>query len=77
LLPPFLEQSTSYYSAKEARVPVLIYQAPSKAATEEKAQQEPHDPWFLTELTAPLVLQSTEDERFSVESSSTFNSLFL
>jgi hypothetical protein len=24
----------------------------------EKDQQDPHDPWFLTELTAPLVLQS-------------------
>jgi len=43
-LPPFLEQSTSYYSANSTRVEVLIYQAPSKAATEEKAQQEPHCP---------------------------------
>jgi len=77
LLPPFLEQSTSYYSAKDSRVEVLIYQAASKAATAEKAQQEPHDPWFLTALTAPLVLQSAEAERLSVESSSTFNSLVL
>jgi len=43
-LPPFLEQSTSYYSANDSRVLVLIYHPPSMAATAEKAQQEPHCP---------------------------------
>jgi hypothetical protein len=27
---------------------------------DEKDQQEPHWPWFLTGVTAPLALQSTE-----------------
>ena len=30
------------------------------AAVAEKAQHDPHCPWFLTGLTAPLVLQSME-----------------
>lgn len=50
---------------------------PSRAATAEKAQQEPHDFWFLTGPTAPLDLQSTAVERFSVERTSTFNGLVL
>merc|ERR1719446_881437 len=29
----------------------------------EKAQHEPHCPWFLTGVTAPLVTQSTESAR--------------
>jgi len=31
----------------------------SNAATAEKAQHDPHCPWFLTLCTAPFVLQST------------------
>jgi len=49
--------------------------APSKAATAEKAQQEPHCPWFLTALTAPLVLQSTAPLRLSSERTTIFFSL--
>jgi len=29
-------------------------------ATVAKAQQEPQEPWFLTSVTAPLDLQSTD-----------------
>jgi len=32
----------------------------------EKAQHEPHCPWFLTGVTAPLVYQSTDSGRLSV-----------
>ena len=37
------------------------------AAVAEKAQHDPHCPWFLTALTAPLVLQSMEVGRSTVE----------
>merc|ERR550514_971443 len=37
--------------------------APSTAPVVEKARQDPHCPWFLTGVTAPLVLQSTESVR--------------
>jgi len=33
----------------------------------EKAQHEPQDPWFLTGVTAPDDLQSTEAALLSVE----------
>jgi len=33
----------------------------------EKAQHEPHDPWFLTPVTAPEFLQSTDAALLSVE----------
>ena len=36
------------------------------AAVAEKAQHDPHCPWFLTALTAPLFLQSTEVARLVV-----------
>jgi hypothetical protein len=38
--------------------------APSMAAVAEKAQHDPHYPWSLTGLTAPLVIQSTESVMF-------------
>jgi len=44
MFPPFFEQSTIYYSDKLTKFPDLIYQAPSKPATAEKAQHEPHYP---------------------------------
>ena len=43
----------------------------------EKAQHDPHCPWFLTGLTAPLVLQSTDVGRSTVESSVTSTSVAL
>merc|ERR1711862_779458 len=41
-------------------VPFFKYWAPSTEPVVEKAQQEPHWPWFLTPETAPSVLQSLE-----------------
>jgi len=37
-----------------------IWNAPSVEPVVEKAQQEPHWPWFFTGVTAPLATQSTE-----------------
>ena len=59
-----ITQSTNCCSARERSVPVLIKCSPSMAAVAEKAQHDPHCPWFLTALTAPLDLQSTESVRF-------------
>jgi hypothetical protein len=44
-----VEQSTSYYSEKSPTVPVLMAFNDSEEATVEKAQQDPQDPWFLTD----------------------------
>ena len=54
-----LEQSTSYYSERETVLLYLIKLADSRAPFAEKAQQEPHYPWFLTGVTPLLFLQST------------------
>merc|ERR1719498_671570 len=62
-LPWALLQSTSCCSEKDTSFPVAICQAPSVDPVDEKAQQLPHWPWFLMGVTAPLVLQSTEDGR--------------
>jgi len=40
--PPFLEQSTIYYSERLTNFPVSRAAAPSSPAIVEKAQQEPH-----------------------------------
>jgi len=53
------EQETSYYSENSARVPVVIAALDSVEATVEKAQHDPHDPWFLTSVTFPLSTQLT------------------
>jgi len=37
---------------------------------EEKAQHDPHEPWFLTPVTALLSLQSTEPMDYKVDTSS-------
>jgi hypothetical protein len=60
LFPYEVEQSTSCYSEREMREPLATKFIPSRAPVEEKAQQEPHEPWFLTPVTAPRDLQSTE-----------------
>jgi len=49
-------------------------EAPSVPATAEKAQQDPHCPWFLTFWTAPLVTQLTSPT-ISVDSSAATNPL--
>jgi len=54
-----VEQSTSYYSEKSPTVPVVSPFNDSAEPVEEKAQQDPHDPWFLTGETIPLVTQLT------------------
>lgn len=46
------------------------------AATAEKAQQEPHYPWFLTLLTAPFSLQSTDEGKLTSSRTSMFLSRF-
>lgn len=50
--------------------PVRIALMPSTAPMAEKAQQEPHMPWFLTSLTAPSSRQSTAEGRLSASTSS-------
>merc|ERR1719491_1938608 len=62
----FLEQSTSCCSEKDWRVPVERNMDPSMAPVEEKAQHDPHCPWFFTLVTAPLVTQLTESSRLEV-----------
>jgi len=57
---PLWEQSTSDCSENSYRVPVLMALTPSMAPTVEKAQHDPHCPWFLTAETAPLAFQSME-----------------
>ena len=56
-------QSTSSCSEKERSFPVAIWYAPSVDPVVEKAQHEPHWPWFFTGVTAPLATQSTESAR--------------
>jgi len=41
-------------------VPLAIWYAPSIAPAALNDQQEPHWPWSLIEVTAPLVTQSTD-----------------
>jgi len=53
------EQSTNCYSDKLVNPFPPMANNDSTAPTAEKAQHDPHDPWFLTEETTPLVLQST------------------
>jgi len=45
---------------RETSEPCLRNQAPSIDPVAEKDQHDPHWPWFLIGVTAPLVLQSTE-----------------
>ncbi len=54
-----LEQSTSCCSEKLWRSPHPSLLNPSKAPVVEKAQHDPHCPWFLTGVTAPAAFQST------------------
>merc|ERR1711976_96850 len=66
MLPPpqprfALEQSTSCCSERDTRLLDAISQEPSMPPAVLKAQQDPHCPWFLTGVTAPLVTQLTVD----------------
>ena len=67
-LPPLhpefeVEQSTSCWSDKLNKLPVLRNQALSQVEIAENAQQEPQEPWSLIGFTAPLSLQSIEMNR--------------
>jgi len=53
-----LEQSTSCCSERLTFAPA-ISQADYIAAVAEKAQHDPHCPWFLTAVTFPWATQST------------------
>merc|ERR1719253_739619 len=56
--PSAVEQSISCCSDRETSLPFLMKLAPSIEPVVENDQHEPHCPWFLTGVTAPLVLQS-------------------
>jgi len=43
--------------------PVAMATADSMDSVPEKAQQEPHEPWFLTGVTTPSSRQSTDEGR--------------
>ncbi len=51
--------------------------APSTAPVAEKAQHDPQNPWSLTGVTAPLVLQSTEVGISSVERTLILDDFFI
>merc|ERR1712190_146481 len=60
-----LSQSTNCCSLSETSLPLAISQAPSEEPVVENDQHEPHCPWFLTGVTAPLVVQSTASAKAS------------
>lgn len=49
-----LSQLTSCSSLRLGSFPVLMNSIPSTAPVVLKAQQDPHDLWFLTGVTAPV-----------------------
>merc|ERR1719310_1406886 len=59
-LPDEEAHDTRSCSEKEVSGLPAIWYAPSTDPVVEKAQQEPHWPWFFTGVTAPLATQSTE-----------------
>ena len=61
--PSSLSQSTSSCSERLSSFPFLMNCWPSMLPLTEKAQQEPHMPWFLTSVTAPWSLQSKASGR--------------
>merc|ERR1719182_983477 len=58
-LPKEPAQSTNCCSERDTSLPEDRKLAPSREPVVEKAQHEPHWPWFFTGVTAPLVTQST------------------
>jgi hypothetical protein len=65
-LPYLVEQSTNCCSENERRFLFLRKLAPSSDPVVEKAQHDPHCPWFLMGVTAPLVDQSTASGKLLV-----------
>lgn len=57
-LPWAVEQSTRFCSERETNLDLAKNQAPSMDPVAENDQHDPHCPWFLIGVTAPLVLQS-------------------
>jgi hypothetical protein len=58
--PYFWEQSTNCYSENDNKLLLLMKFKPSNEPVVENDQHDPHCPWFLIGVTAPLALQSTE-----------------
>jgi len=56
---PLWEHWTSSSSLRDTRLPLATKLAPSTEPVVEKAQHEPHRPWFFTGVTAPFATQST------------------
>mmetsp|Transcript_18947 Transcript_18947/g.47247 ORF Transcript_18947/g.47247 Transcript_18947/m.47247 type:complete len:214 (-) Transcript_18947:414-1055(-) len=56
---PLCEHDTSSSSDTASSLPVLMAWMPSTDPVVEKAQQDPHWPWFFTAVTAPALTQST------------------
>merc|ERR550539_1414542 len=52
-------QLTSSCSEREVRVPVAMATRDSIHPVVENAQHDPHEPWFFTPVTLPLVTQLT------------------
>merc|ERR1711862_837405 len=63
------EHSTRFSSEREVNPSPAISLAPSMAPVVEKAQHDPHAPWFLTPVTAPFAFQSISSSKFSSERS--------
>ena len=55
----FPAQSTSCCSERVYKMPLAILLPDSMAPTAEKAQSDPHFPWYLTDVTALFFRQST------------------
>ena len=63
-----LTQSTRFCSESETSLPVCFACCPSIETTVEKAQHEPHEPWFLTGATRFFARQSTASGAAAPES---------
>merc|ERR1719213_749797 len=75
--PSLVEQSMSCCSESDLSLPVEICTRPSVEPVVENDQHEPHWPWFLTGVTAPLVRQSTASAVPVSETRSFFSSGFV
>jgi len=75
-LPYEVEQSTNCCSEKDTSEPELIKFNPSREPVVEKAQHDPHEPWFLIGVTAPLESQLTVSFSSPTVRSLTFLALF-
>merc|ERR1719154_698735 len=63
-------RTTVVRSDKDTKLPDFLACWPSNEPVVEKAQQEPHCPWFFTAVTMPLVRQSMVSSRAAATSES-------